>query len=285
MRHSQATTLFASDHSPAAAIAHDVQVWALRTDPFEALERMSELIELLSSDERDRAERLRTQILAERFVVSHCLVRHVLGLYLRRRPQDLDISVDGGGRPYLPEHPDIDFNLSHTVGMSVVAVRYGPVGIDIERVRDDIDARGVASRVFSAQERSTIAKGIAASRTPFFEYWTIKEAYAKAIGLGVRAKFRNIEVRLGKPMTVALHDVSDDSKNWDFELHGYSDFRIAVAARRIQAEGVRILFIEADGNFDPHGELATELLGSTNVMPAWRQSNFEYSRRQTISGA
>lgn len=285
MRHSKAINQFAPGYSRTAAITRDVHVWGVRTDPFASPERLSELAELLSDDERKRAERLRTEILTERFVVSHALVRHILGIYLRRPPQDLDISVDGRGRPYLSEHPEIDFNLSHTEGMSVIAVRLGNVGVDIERVRDDIDATAVARRVFSKRECSTIAENIAASRTPFFEYWTIKEAYAKAIGLGVRIEFRNIDVSLGEPMTVALHDVYDDSQNWDFELHGCRDFRIAVAARRVRAEGVRILFFEADGNFDSQGELATELLGSTNVSPTWREENCEQSRLQMIGRA
>ena len=68
---------------------NNVHVWALRTDPFAAPERLPELAAVLSKEERQAAERYRTRQLTERYVVSHALVRHVLSNYLKVSPSDI----------------------------------------------------------------------------------------------------------------------------------------------------------------------------------------------------
>ena len=128
--------------------------------------------------------------------------------------------------------------------MSVVAIRRGIVGIDIERLRDNLDARAVARRVFSNMERATIAKEVPPSRTPFFDYWTLKEAYAKAIGQGVRIDFRKISVSSSTPLTVALQGMHDNADNWSFQLFGCSEYRLAVAAKRRAPGNIGLHLVE-----------------------------------------
>ena len=253
------------DVAAAPLTANDVRVWAVRTDPFSAPGRIPALAALLSDDERRVAARFRTAQLTERYVVSHALVRHATGNVLDLPPAEIRIRVDVLGRPYLADYPALDFNLSHTEGLSVVAVRRDVVGVDVERLRDNLDARAVARRVFSDAEQATLRKGVPPSQTPFFDYWTLKEAYVKAIGMGVRFDFQKISVTPGKPMSVSLQGVDDNADNWTFRLFGCNEYRLAVVAKRQSPGDIAVQLTEVDSDFVPRAALAVDPIGTTEV--------------------
>ena len=91
---------------------------------------------MLSDHEKKRAARFITQALTERFVVSHALLRDVMSECTGLPPEELVFGEDGLGRPFLDGGGEIDFNLSHTNGMAVVAVARHKLGVDVERFRD-----------------------------------------------------------------------------------------------------------------------------------------------------
>src|SRR5690606_35000212 len=80
------------------------------------------------------------------------------------------------------------FNLSHTRGMAVLAVtRAGEVGVDVESVQRRVELLALSERYFAASEHRRIAQlSGPAQREQFFRVWTLKEAYLKACGLGLR---------------------------------------------------------------------------------------------------
>lgn len=94
---------------------------------------------------------------------------------------DLAISYNLKSKPYFTGHPELFFNLSHAGDFVACAVSRAPVGIDIEGSRPYREK--VAERFFSPQERAWMADGAPAQR--FFALWTLKEAYAKAVGIGI----------------------------------------------------------------------------------------------------
>ncbi len=79
------------------------------------------------------------------------------------------------GRPYLPDYPALDFNITHTKGIAFCVLSdEGRVGIDAEFIRDMKDSPRVAARFFSGGER----------QMEFFTAWTRKESYLKYLGDG-----------------------------------------------------------------------------------------------------
>ncbi len=254
----------------------DVHIFALRIDSIDTPERLLEFAEMLSDAERKKAERFRTQKLATRFVASHAMLRKALGACLQESPADLKISTDTKGRPYLLDHPDIDFNLSHTNGLSVAAICHDIIGVDVERLRDNIDAKAVSRKVLSARERESIRSGVPASKTPFFDYWTIKEAYAKAVGTGLRIDFSTIDVSLGEALSVNLEGVLDDQKHWTFQLYRWLDYRLAVAVRRTGSKPLAIRFIEVNSDLEPSGTLAMDRMYATSQAETWLQHERHY---------
>lgn len=197
------------------------------------------------------------------------MLRKVLGVYLQETPADLDIRSDSRGRPFLPDYPDMDFNLSHTDGLSVLAVSRDIVGVDVERLRDDFDAEAISRKVFSARESARIPRGVPPSKTPFFDYWTIKEAYAKSVGMGMRLNFGAIDVSLDDALSVDLGGVSDDARRWTFHLYGCHNYRVAVAIRRPSCEELAVHLVDVDGDLEPRGTFTMQRTHTTDRAGAW----------------
>src|SRR5690349_12208663 len=127
-------------------------VWLV--DPAHARERglVSRYPALLSPAETAHYEGLRVERVRERYLVSRALVRTVLPRRLGVAPADVVLRTRSHGRPELAAPGDrrrLDFNLSHTDGLIVLAVTDGtPIGVDVERTDRDVDAVVLAERYF-----------------------------------------------------------------------------------------------------------------------------------------
>jgi 4'-phosphopantetheinyl transferase len=130
-----------------------------------------------------------------RSLVSHVALRVVLGRLTHTTPEGLRFErrcghcgAAGHGKPYLSGRSDLDFSLSHSGGLALIAVARGRrVGADVERVRPRTDVLAIARGSLSARERQTIEclRTDEARRAAFFRCWTRKEAYLKARGVGL----------------------------------------------------------------------------------------------------
>ncbi len=88
------------------------------------------------------------------------------------------------GKPSLSEHPNIHYNLSHAEGIAACMVSDCECGIDCENVRDF--RPNVMKRAFSEKEREMVESAPESERNLlFFRLWTLKEAYVKALGIGI----------------------------------------------------------------------------------------------------
>ena len=114
--------------------------------------------------------------------------------------QRLSLLAGPHGKPYLEGAGDVEFNLSHSGDLALVAVARGVrVGVDVERVRDLDDRDAIARRFFSPRERdefTALPDGL--KTTAFFRLWTCKESYIKCIGTGLSSAPRRL-LGLGRP--------------------------------------------------------------------------------------
>ncbi|WP_020590112.1 4'-phosphopantetheinyl transferase family protein [Desulfobacter curvatus] len=119
-------------------------------------------------------------------LVSRALVRYLIAGVTRQDPQSLSFSTNEHGKPFLVGFPDIHFNLSHSHGVAVCALcRNTDVGVDVEDVGRRTDL-SIAKRFFSSSEAALVSKASGAEkRKLFFDIWTLKEAYIKAVGKGL----------------------------------------------------------------------------------------------------
>ena len=143
----------------------------------EAIQRLLPLV----SDER-RVEALRYKHLFGQFA---CLQSYVM---LREMLESLGLTHpfvfarNEHGKPYLKDHPEVHFNLSHCKNGIAVAVSDQPVGIDIERYRQVSDS--LIRYTMNPKEERLIHESDDPIRT-FTEYWTKKEAVFKLRGTGI----------------------------------------------------------------------------------------------------
>lgn len=202
---------------PPALSRDEAHIWSvdLRADP----DHISALGDLLSSDERARAARFRFDRHRRRFIVAQGALRTLLGRYCSTPPERLVFEHGPRGKPSLVDDPQLHFNVSHSSERAVFGVaRRGPLGIDIELLRDLADADGIAKRFFSAPEVESY-QGLPREcrQRAFFDCWTRKEAFVKALGEGLFLSLDRFDVSLApddQPRVLAVDGNDQLAREW-----------------------------------------------------------------------
>ena len=115
---------------------------------------------------------------------AHRLLRECLRPYGVDYTEDTPVIKGKMGKPSLASRPDIHYNLSHADGIAACVVSERECGIDCEKVREFRPK--VMKRAFSKHERSIVENAPEDRKNElFFRLWTLKEAYVKALGIGI----------------------------------------------------------------------------------------------------
>jgi 4'-phosphopantetheinyl transferase len=214
----------------------EVHVWRARVEVAES--RLREVRELLSNEERRRADGYRAAADRARFVVARGLLRALAAGYLEAEPGRLRFRPGPHGKPELDGSPGaaaLRFNVSHSGALALLAFARGrEVGVDVERIRTDLPLDLIAGRFFSQSERALLGtlaareSGVGAGsvaveagddrQAAFFALWTAKEACLKAGGTGFAISPETL-TRLGTRRTrlVAVDD-RDEESTWCLRL-------------------------------------------------------------------
>jgi len=139
----------------------------------------------LDSGELAQADRFRRSEDRICYIAAHALLRTALGAATGRPPASLVFGRGLFGKPFLPAAPALHFSLTHTKGLTAVALHTSPVGCDAEPAD-----RRVEEATFSimAEEERVWLLGLPTAivrQQAFIRLWVIKEAYVKALGLGL----------------------------------------------------------------------------------------------------
>jgi 4'-phosphopantetheinyl transferase len=177
----------------------------------------------LDGRERERSQSFRFERDRDRFIAGRGWLRCLLGRYLSVPPERVRIEPDQNGKPFLADDSgrDLWFNASNSGNLALYAfTTAGPVGADVERVQDDFPVLDVADRFFSANERRRLAGLPAADRTrAFYQCWTRKEAYLKAVGVGLALPLDQFSVTFGQGTLARLSSVTDRSLGSRWSVH------------------------------------------------------------------
>jgi 4'-phosphopantetheinyl transferase len=184
--------------------ADAVEVVATRLDA--APEAVGELHALLSDAEQRRASRIPFGRDRRRFIVARARLRQLLGARLGVRPESVELAYGAHGKPALAASfadSGLRFNTSHCDDVAAYVLVFGrEIGIDIEAVRVMRDADDLAARFFSDGERAAY-QALEPPDRPlgFFNCWTRKEAFIKALGDGLNHPLDAFDVSLtpGEP--------------------------------------------------------------------------------------
>ena len=177
-------------------VPHDlpgaVELWRVDLD----LYRYDPDAAIFSADERGRAGRFLFDDDRRRFLAAHHALRQVLARTLGREPGTLAFETDARGKPRLLQARGLEFNLSHSAHECLIGISGSrPIGVDVEVLQPVVDAEALARRHFTPSELEQWEREPAAGRERvFLQGWTRKEACLKALGVGLSAQPRRIQV-------------------------------------------------------------------------------------------
>lgn len=171
-----------------------------------------ECLDWLSPVEVETAASFRFAEDQDRYRLAHAALRLILSRVLRISPKEVVIGAAHSGKPTVP---GLEFNISHSGSLALVAIGAVALGVDLERFRD-IDALGLASHYFSfAETRALCAVEPEELQNAFFSCWTRKEAFLKATGDGLSRSLDSFEVSIGdEPMILRTRPDPCEARKW-----------------------------------------------------------------------
>ncbi|MBK8552594.1 MAG: 4'-phosphopantetheinyl transferase superfamily protein [Ignavibacteria bacterium] len=207
---------------------------------------ISNFEKLLSEDELKRANRFRFEKDRNHFITGRGLLRIILSRYLDVSPAGINFSYQEKGKPYLKNN-SLKFNLAHSGGKAVYALTMNnEVGVDLEVMKDLPDALDIASRFFSESEvqefQSVSEENV---KTAFYNCWTRKEAFIKAIGEGLSHPLSDFSVTLkpgDEPKFLWMKNRPDEIYEWSLiNIDADDNF---VSSLAMKASDIRIVYKE-----------------------------------------
>jgi 4'-phosphopantetheinyl transferase len=183
----------------------------------------------LRAEDRARADRFVVLDARRQFILAHC----ALDLALKQAGLDRQkITTTHYGKPYLPDHPSLHFNLSHTKSMIAVALtRDAEIGVDVEHRPNELHSLdAISTRVFTPAERAAMRN----DRDPvarFTQLWSAKEAIMKATGLGFHLPPLEIDLQGPEPRLIGLPPKYGAPSQWWLQTENLGDTWLALAAQ------------------------------------------------------
>lgn len=147
-----------------------------------------------------------------------------------------EITYGENGKPYIPGS-DVNFSISHSENIAVLAVATFEVGCDIERILSP-DLK-IAKRFFTNEEYYDIISSDE-KNVDFYRFWTLKESYLKATGSGLKTPLDSFRI--------SLKDGIKISGNPEYSLNDFDDvsgFRLAICGKG-PTNDTELYFMSAD---------------------------------------
>ena len=192
--------------------ASEIHIWCTSLElPVSRFQNM------LSFDEKARAERYHSQDDANRFIIRRGMLRTLLGYYLDVEPGQIQFCYGKNGKPGIVDQPsraEIYFNLAHTDNLALYGfTRDNEIGVDIEYIKDIPEMERIVEIYFTAGEREIFHTLPESKKNEvFFNCWTRKEAIVKMIGDGVSWPLDEVDVLTVPAEPNSLQEIEGDMK-------------------------------------------------------------------------
>ena len=174
-----------------AGVAH---LWRIRLDA--STRRAARVEHVLDEHETSRADRYIKPAHGANFRIAHGALRLILGGYAGEDPSAIEFSRGERDKPALTHHAELEFNLSHSGDWALIGLMIGAqLGVDTEHARAARATPALAAYAFSPLEAKRLEDVERADRAAaFYRIWTRKEAFIKAIGLGLHFDLEAFDV-------------------------------------------------------------------------------------------
>ncbi|MEH6824415.1 MAG: 4'-phosphopantetheinyl transferase superfamily protein [Motiliproteus sp.] len=235
-------------HSP---IALDHTIAIISIDLESADERLIPFQCILSLEERGRAETIRDAQQRRHWIKARAMLRMLLAQQCGHCAEELRFCLNDWGKPSIAipctpssyiHSPYPHFNFSHSGKTAVLAMTsMGPLGVDVERIKASTDIDIVARRYFSSTEQQAFNSLPQSQRLRgFYQIWTRKEAYLKAVGVGLSGDLASFDVSqadTGCNLLLAVNGSSQTARHWtlaDIEFDNGYVGAVAICARDVR---------------------------------------------------
>ena len=234
---------------------NQIDVFLLDPSADYTAELLQQYRNLLSEPELQRLARYKYPEMERNGLLTRALVRTVLSQYCHQvgyvAPQDWQFVHGRHGKPEVKQPPlPIRFNLSHAEGLIVCAVAQQlDIGIDVEYIWRDNKLEQIARHKFAESEAEALfALPPLLQRSRFFDYWTLKEAYIKAVGDGMSIPLNKFyfDSPQQKPVQISFEpSMQQDSQQWQHWLFdATSEHRMGISINAPQQQQYQLRFIQ-----------------------------------------
>jgi 4'-phosphopantetheinyl transferase len=235
--------------------SREIHLWCAFCEAIEDEALLRQYHALLSESERQQQARFYFPHDRHRYLITRALTRTVLSRYADVAPRDWTFRASAHGRPEIcndvPAARLISFNISHSRNFVIIALtRELPLGVDTEDCATREPPLEIADRFFAPEEVSEL-RSLPAQRQlkRFFQYWTLKESYIKARGLGLAIPLDqfSFDLRAEQHVTLttrpSLGDPAERWRFWQFQVCPAN--MIAVCAQRVADGPQQLVFRQA----------------------------------------
>ena len=225
----------------------EVHIWHAHVEScLDDKSRSRTLLNVLSESERSLREGVKIDHVRQERLLSRALVRWVLSRYADVAPEEWLFRDNRFGRPEIVPHPGVPpirFNVSHSHGVVLAGFTLDhDIGVDIESHSRQLSVDGI-SKFLSLPEREQLESfDVEARAKAFLRIWTLKEAYAKAHGMGLSLPFDRFSFGLSEQPELSIHndfDLDDSPRSWQFEQFDVAPCHIAAIAVRSNGTPLR----------------------------------------------
>jgi len=239
------SSLWTQALSPRTFPSGRVDVWRVRLDQSERIESAPDdpptptpTATVLSPDELARARRFHFEEDRSRFSRCRSALRSLLAEYLSIPAAEVRFEYQPNGKPQLATVQNqraLEFNVSHSGNLALIAVSSERrLGVDIEKIRADVDTVALAERFFSRRERAGLQALADHLRVPaFYACWTRKEAFLKATGSGLSFPLADFSVTTHPDQEPEIEEINgqpEAGKKWYLaDLPAIAGYRAALA--------------------------------------------------------
>ena len=199
---------------------NEIHLWFTFPDKITDSSLLTQYQQLLSVEEHKRWQRGHFAAHQNQYLMARALIRTTLSRYLDETPEKWKFSKNDYGKPALYPPENLFFNLSNTEALIICALsRQKDIGVDIETLQHKSSTIEIAQRFFSVQETEELLRcPKPQQRQRFFQYWTLKEAYIKARGLGLSQPLDQFSFSFNtaqKKLKLSFHEpLRENSKHW-----------------------------------------------------------------------
>lgn len=206
-------------------------------------EKLDELCSFLNLEKRNKIKNFLNKKDKIRGVISELLIKKLVSERLDNKMENIEFYKNEYGKPYIKNHPELKFNISHSGDFVICAIDTEPVGIDIEEIRQ-FEYKTIVKRYFSIEEFNYINKQeVDSSLNRFYEIWTLKESYIKCCGKGLSIPLKSFSIHIDKYKSIKVTIDGEKMKHIFKQFDIESGYKMAICSLNNEITN-KIIFVE-----------------------------------------